>query len=94
MASDRPPAGGSPAAVRDGGPGPRPFAPCAEGVLLREQIGAVAVLTLNRPEKRNALDADSMRALTAGFADADRDPAVRAVVVTGSGSAFCSGDVS
>lgn len=71
--------------------GPRPFAPRADGVLLRERRGPVALLTLNRPAKRNALDRETLRALVDAFADADRDPAVRVVVITGNGSAFCSG---
>lgn len=50
-----------------------------------------AVVTINRPDKRNALS----RALIAGLADAFRraaaDPAARCVILTGSGPAFCAG---
>ena len=57
----------------------------------REDRGSVAILTLNRAEKRNALS----RALVAAFRDALEkvrvDERVRVVVVTGAGSAFCSG---
>ena len=59
--------------------------------ILYEVDGAIARITLNRPEKRNALN----DALIAGLKDAlDRandDAALRAVVITGAGSDFCSG---
>jgi E-phenylitaconyl-CoA hydratase len=52
---------------------------------------AVARVTLDRPDKRNAIN-DEMRAeLTAAFAAFDADPSVRVVVLTGAGSAFCAG---
>lgn len=52
---------------------------------------AVALLTLNRPDKRNAVN-DEMRAeLTAAFAAFDADPSLRVVVLTGAGTAFCAG---
>jgi enoyl-CoA hydratase/carnithine racemase len=52
---------------------------------------AVARVTLDRPDKRNAIN-DGMRAeLTAAFAAFDADPSVRVVVLTGAGSAFCAG---
>jgi 2-(1,2-epoxy-1,2-dihydrophenyl)acetyl-CoA isomerase len=60
-------------------------------VLLVERDGPVAVLTLNRPEARNALDRALVQALGAGLAAAAGDPAVRAVVLTGAGGAFCAG---
>jgi E-phenylitaconyl-CoA hydratase len=51
----------------------------------------VALVTLNRPDKRNAIN-DEMRAeLTDAFARFDADPALRVVVLTGAGSAFCAG---
>ena len=52
---------------------------------------AVARITLNRPDKRNAIN-DEMRAeLTEAFGRCDADPAVRVVLLTGAGSAFCAG---
>ncbi len=52
-------------------------------------------LSLNRPEKLNAIDNSLSRELLSALASADRDPAVRVVVVTGQGRAFCAGrDVS
>jgi enoyl-CoA hydratase/carnithine racemase len=51
----------------------------------------VRTLTLNRPAKRNALDDPSREALLEEVRRAERDASVRAVVVTGSGPAFCAG---
>ena len=56
---------------------------------------AVATLTLNRPEKRNALSDELTPALREMLARLATDPAVRCIVITGAGTAFCSGgDVS
>ncbi len=52
----------------------------------------VATITLNRPEVRNALNRDAYAQLEAAFREAQRDPAVRCVVLTGADPAFCSGD--
>lgn len=60
-------------------------------LLLREDVGAVRVLTLNRPEKLNALDTALTRALLDQLDAADADESVRALVLAGSGRAFCSG---
>jgi enoyl-CoA hydratase/carnithine racemase len=53
--------------------------------------GGVATVTLNRPDKLNALNSDMYHGLMEAFDETDRDDAVRAVVVTGSGRAFCAG---
>ena len=53
--------------------------------------GPVRTLTLDRPEVRNALSADLVGALTGALEDTGRDPAVRVVVVTGTGRAFSAG---
>ena len=61
-------------------------------VLERERRGAVEVLTLNRPERRNALNRELQGALADAFAELEADDAVRAVVLTGAGDrAFCAG---
>lgn len=53
---------------------------------------AIARITIDRDEKRNALNLDVMRALRAAFADARADAGVRAVVLSGAGErAFCAG---
>ena len=60
-------------------------------ILLIEDKGAVRVLTLNRPEKRNALDTGLTSALLESLRSADADEAVRCVVLTGAGPGFCAG---
>ncbi len=52
----------------------------------------VAVITLNRPEQRNALNFDAYDRLERAFRQAVRDPDARCVIVTGADPAFCSGD--
>ncbi|GAA3239139.1 enoyl-CoA hydratase-related protein [Pseudonocardia petroleophila] len=56
-----------------------------------DRDGAVAVLTLNKPEKLNALDHAMRSELADRAAQVQADPAVRAVVLTGAGRAFCAG---
>jgi len=51
----------------------------------------VAVITLNRPEKRNALSGEMIAGLGAAYAACDVDNDVRVVVLTGAGTAFCAG---
>jgi enoyl-CoA hydratase/carnithine racemase len=63
----------------------------SDSVLLIEREGAVTVLTLNRPQARNALDKALVRALGDGLVAAAEDPGARAIVITGAGGAFCSG---
>jgi enoyl-CoA hydratase len=61
-------------------------------VLERERRGAVEVLTLNRPEKRNALNRELLDALAATFAELETDDDVRVIVLTGAGDrAFSAG---
>ena len=60
-------------------------------VLLREDQGPVALLTLNRPEARNSLSEELIAALTSAVAEIGASDAVRAIVVTGKGMAFSSG---
>ncbi|GAA0479945.1 crotonase/enoyl-CoA hydratase family protein [Streptomyces sp. NPDC046215] len=59
--------------------------------LKTERVGATLVLTLNRPEARNALSLPMLVGLHDGWAEADADDAIRSVVLTGAGGAFCSG---
>jgi enoyl-CoA hydratase/carnithine racemase len=56
-----------------------------------EVAGQVATITLDRPEKLNAMDRQMFGELEQAAASAGADPAVRAVVVTGTGRAFSSG---
>jgi methylglutaconyl-CoA hydratase len=62
-----------------------------ETLLFETDRRGVARLTLNRPERRNALDGDLVGALLAGLAAIDGDPKIRVLVLSGSGEAFCSG---
>ena len=63
--------------------------------LLCELDGAVATVTLNRPEKRNALSDNLTPALRAILLTLEADTRVRCVMITGAGKAFCAGgDVS
>ena len=59
--------------------------------LMVEKRNLVAIVTLNRPEMRNAFDDVLISNLTRTFLELDKDETVRAVVLTGAGSAFCAG---
>ncbi len=59
--------------------------------ILYEASDGVAVVTLNRPEKLNAMTARMGAEMGDAMAEADADDAVRAVVLTGAGRAFCAG---
>src|SRR5437660_383655 len=59
--------------------------------LLCAVADGVATVTLNRPAKRNALNRALLDGLATAFERLEGDPAVRVVVVRGSGPAFCSG---
>lgn len=66
--------------------------PLAESSPLRASLdGAVLTLTLNRPAKRNALNAQLVEALDAALERADLDAAVRVVAIRGAGKDFCAG---
>jgi 2-(1,2-epoxy-1,2-dihydrophenyl)acetyl-CoA isomerase len=62
-----------------------------EPKLLVEAREGVMTLTLNRPDKLNAIDNDVARALLDAIGSAARDPEVRVVLLNGSGRAFCAG---
>ena len=51
----------------------------------------VLTITLNRPEKLNAFNTKMMREMIDAFDQADADDQVKAIIVTGSGRAFCAG---
>lgn len=59
--------------------------------LLESLEAGIATLTMNRPEARNALSAEMLGGLAEALPRLAGDPAVRLVVLTGAGSAFCSG---
>ena len=63
----------------------------AEPLVLSERRGAVALLTLNRPDKLNAINVQVIEALDAALDAAEADDAVRTIVVAGAGRAFSAG---
>jgi enoyl-CoA hydratase len=60
-------------------------------ILIEKRENGVAVATLNRPEKRNAVDDTLHHELGQLPCDADADPDVKVLVITGAGRAFCAG---
>ena len=59
--------------------------------LIYERVGPICYLTLNRPEKLNALSADLLAELERALASVEQDQEIRAVILTGAGRAFSSG---
>jgi enoyl-CoA hydratase/carnithine racemase len=64
----------------------------AMSTVLSEDRGAVRILTLNRPERLNAITEQLITDLNSALEAAHADAGVRAIVLTGSGRAFCAGD--
>lgn len=62
-----------------------------DALVLTERVGNVLVATMNRPEARNALNPELLQELSAVLKEADTDPEVRAIVLTGAGPVFCAG---
>ena len=62
-----------------------------EPVLLSKLENRVLLLTLNRPDSRNALSMDLRLALRQAILDADDNPDISVVAITGAGTSFCSG---
>ena len=56
-----------------------------------ERDGHVRIVTLNRPERLNAISFPMLEQFSEALLEADRDPEVRAIVVTGAGKGFCAG---
>lgn len=61
------------------------------GELIATRKSGIGVITLNRPESRNALSPDLMAGLSRALHHYESDPETRALVITASGQAFCSG---
>ena len=59
--------------------------------VLRERHGATLVIRLNKPEARNAFDLEMRQGIAEAVFEARDNPEVRAVVIAGSGKAFCAG---
>lgn len=62
-----------------------------EKILLYEKKDGVAVITLNRPDKLNAFNDELSFAVIDALKEAEKDPEVRAVIITGAGRGFCAG---
>src|SRR6516225_2495917 len=60
-------------------------------VVLVETVGATRIITIHRPEARNALTLGVRQGMTRALQESSRDAAVRCVVITGAGGHFCSG---
>lgn len=56
-----------------------------------EQRGHVLIVTMNRPEARNALSPSMMALMRQAWDRVDADPGIRVCVLTGAGGAFCAG---
>lgn len=63
----------------------------SDDILLRQDRGNVAELTLNRPKALNALSDAMLAALKGAFADLSEDRAIKVVVLRGAGKVFCAG---
>lgn len=72
-------------------PHPPRTAPASADLLTLERDGAVALVTMRRPERRNALSPELDAALIEALEACAEDEAVRAVVLTGAGAGFCAG---
>jgi len=59
--------------------------------LIYDVEGHVATITLNRPERLNAISGGMLAGFSRAFREADRDSGVRAIILTGAGKGFCSG---
>ncbi len=59
--------------------------------LLVENKGNIVVITLNRPERMNAISRDMLDQLSVKMTEANKDPEIRCIVLTGAGRGFCAG---
>lgn len=59
--------------------------------VLVEIEGSVAIITLNRPERYNAVNQDLLDGFNESFSIVENDDSVRAVILTGKGKGFCAG---
>ncbi|SHK52653.1 short chain enoyl-CoA hydratase [Pseudonocardia thermophila] len=65
--------------------------PLAAGALQVEREDGIVVLTVNRPERRNAIDLPTARAIATVLDEVDADPQARVIVLTGAGGTFSAG---
>ncbi|MBR9827139.1 MAG: enoyl-CoA hydratase [Oceanospirillales bacterium] len=62
-----------------------------ESCVTREVVGSVLVVRIVNPQRKNALNVDLYRGLSAGLDFADKDESIRSVIITGGNQFFCSG---
>jgi enoyl-CoA hydratase/carnithine racemase len=67
------------------------LSPSSNGPLLRDSAEGIAILTLNRPQARNSLSEDLLRALATELANIGTDRKVRVVIIAANGTAFSAG---
>src|SRR6185312_15559278 len=72
-------------------PASAPETKAAESILLREDMGGITTLTLNRPGARNALSEELIDTLTAALKTIAADRSVRAVILAATGPVYCAG---
>jgi enoyl-CoA hydratase/carnithine racemase len=70
---------------------PRPEVTPPDQHLLVEQDGGVLIVTMNRPERRNALSPSMMEGLSAAWDEVNANPDIRVAILTGAGGCFCAG---
>ena len=63
----------------------------SEPAVLTERDGHLLIVTLNRPESKNSINGEMLVRMYDAFVEADADPEIRAIVLTGAGGNFCSG---
>ena len=68
-----------------------PISPPNTDEILIDQKDRVLVITLNRPERLNAISREMLNELSAKVVEADKDPDIRCIVLTGQGKGFCAG---
>ena len=67
------------------------ISPSTTDELLIEQQGKIVIITLNRPERLNAISRDMLNELSNKMVEANNDPDIRCIVLTGAGRGFCAG---
>ncbi|HUK30067.1 MAG TPA: enoyl-CoA hydratase [Candidatus Acidoferrum sp.] len=77
--------------MSEGTQGAQAVMPSPSPAVLVTRVDDVLTLTMNRPDRLNALDAELATGLVEALKQASKDPTVRAIVLTGAGRGFCSG---
>ena len=63
----------------------------SDEILVENHDHHIVVITLNRPERMNAISRDMLEELSKKMTEANKDPEIRCIVLTGSGRGFCAG---